>query len=145
VVREVRVQALHTVGRSSADGPGPLEAVVGVAASHVIGVGGLECRAEALIGGQTLVQLAHRPRGLEPSHRRDRAATRQPVERGERFAVDERVRLDDGRQSAAAADGDLDLTTRTATELSLDRRAIFRRELEVVQPSLFLTLRLMSA
>jgi hypothetical protein len=53
--------------------------------------------------------------------------------------------LHNRRQTAPAPNGDLDLPTRTATELSLDRRAIFVGELEVVQPSLFLTFRLMSA
>jgi hypothetical protein len=34
------------------------------------------------------------------------------------------MRLDDGRQTASASDGDTHPSTQTATELTLDRRAI---------------------
>jgi hypothetical protein len=142
VVRVVDVKAFHAAGRSTADVSG--QHVHRVSPRFVVGFGVLHLRAEALIVADAPAKRLHHAGRLEPSDRRYRTPAREPEKRGERVTVDDRRRLDDRRQSATAPIGDADVTTQTAAELLLDRRAIFVTDVKV-QPSLFRTFRLMSA
>jgi hypothetical protein len=124
LMREVRVQAFHAIRRSSTDTAGALQDVHRIASRDVVRVGGFERGAELRIALEPLVHLAHAALGLELPGGSDRTPAREPVQRGERLAVDEWMRLDHRRQAAAAAHGDAYLATQAATELTLDRRVI---------------------
>jgi hypothetical protein len=142
VVRVVHVEALHAAGRSSTDET--RQDVQGIPARPVIGLGRAQRLREVIIYPYPLAQSLHHPRRFEPSDGGRRTAARQPEQRRERLTVDEWEGFDNRRQPAPTPMGDANVTTQTAAELPLDRRAIFRVQLEV-QPSLFRTFRLMSA
>lgn len=95
-MREMGMQALHSVRRTSADAAGILEFRVRIAADDVVTLGFSERRCEHLIGSQPLRELLHHSGGFQATDGCARAPARKPVQRGERLTVHERERLDDG-------------------------------------------------
>jgi hypothetical protein len=126
------MQTLHAVARSTTDASPSLELVVRVASRDVVVGCGLEGRAELGIGREPIVDLGDRTGRLEAADGRARPTAREPVQRRERLAVDDGMGLDHRRETARTPNGDPDRTTQTATELTLDRRAILLRNFELI-------------
>lgn len=124
VMREMRVQTLHTIARSAPDRTCPFQYMQRVAFSDVRIARGVEARTEVVIRRQQIGDLLHPPGRFESANRDRCTPARQPVQRRERRAVRDRVRLDHRRQSAWTPDRHANLSTQTATELSLDRRPV---------------------
>ena len=147
VVRIVSVETLHSVGRTPTDTTGTVQAIQRVASADVVVLGRRECLCERLVVGQSRRQLAHVPGRFERAYRTRRPCTREPIQRRERLAVDERKGLDHRGQTAETADGDANLATQGTADLPLDRVAVFGVDLEGLgdQSSFCRMLRLMSA
>ncbi len=120
----VGVQTFHAVGRAAADAAGTIELVQPVAPSPVVGVGGGEGPAELLVRPDPRRDLLHHTRCFQPSDGLRSSLASEPIQSGERFAVHEGMRLDNGRQTAGAAMRDTDLPAQTAAELLLDDRPV---------------------
>jgi hypothetical protein len=124
-MRVLRVQTLDAIGRTPSDPTATRQWMPGVASAPVVGIRLLVGAGEILVGSEALCEIAHHTGRLEPPDGMDRAPAREPIQRGERFAVDQGVGLDDRGEPAPAPDGDADVPAHPATELSLDRRAVF--------------------
>ena len=141
------MQTLHAIGRPPTDRARVRKHVMRVASRDIVRVRGLEGRAEVFVAVEALIQFAHRATRLESTHFLAGTDAGEPVERGEWLTVDERMRFDDGGQTARASDRNAYIASNTAPKLTLDGAAIFvrKRKASAAQPSLFRTLRLMSA
>src|SRR5439155_7643249 len=102
LMRVVRVQTLHPVGRTATDAAGTLELVQRVATPAIVGVGSEQFVRKSGVVTHLFGELTHHTAGFEPSDGLRRAATREPVQGRERLAVDQRERFDHGREAATA-------------------------------------------
>ena len=97
MMRQMRMQTLHAIRWPTTDRTRAFEPVMGITSRDVVGVRRVESGAEFGIASQPLVELAHAALSFEATDGLRRSPTGQPVQRGERLSVDERMRLDHGR------------------------------------------------
>jgi hypothetical protein len=125
----VRVEALHAIGRSSSNTSGAFQYSEPVPALDVVTLGCGEGLREVGVRAQPLGLLAHHAGRLEPPDRATRAHAREPIQRRERLAVDDRKRLDHGRQTARTSMRDTHRSADYTLELALDRLTVRRIEI----------------
>jgi hypothetical protein len=99
-MREMRMQTLHAVRRTTAHPSGTVESMQRVTLRDVLLVRRAKGFGERLVVMKTFVEVLHTPGCFEPPDGFGRPHACQPIERRERIAVDEGMRLDDGRKTA---------------------------------------------